>query len=252
MITRHQPSNFDDSLIVAVSSLEDGNMKFGVLGAGTSDEQVAANRRRFLEAAGMSADNCVAIRVSYDRDDYLCYRAVGPAERGQGMFGDDAARCPVSDGLATGTPGLALFLPLADCVGAVLHDPRRRVVMLSHLGRHSAVQDGAAASLDFMRQTYGCEPADIAVWLSPSAAQSSYRMDYFDKKDQPDWRPFCQEGDDGVYLDLGGFVRQQLIAGGVREQAIVSTGVDTATDPEYPSHVRGDPARFAVAAMLRS
>ncbi len=249
MIARHQPTNFDDSVIAAVSSLEDGNMKMEVLGNGTSDDQVVSNRRKFLAAAGMSIDDAVLVRMSYDRDDYLRYRSVGAAEKGQGMFKN--AGCPVSDGLATSMAGVVLFLPLADCVGAILHDPRRRVIMLSHLGRHSALQDGAAASLDFLRQGYGCEPSDLAVWLSPSVAQSSYRLDCFDKSDHPAWRPFCQEGDNGVYLDLSGFIRQQLINGGVRAEAIAVSGVDTATDPGYPSHVRGDAARFGVAVMLR-
>lgn len=249
MISAHQPTLFDESVIAGVSSAQDGNMRFKVFGSNESVEDIVAHRSAFLSQLEIDINQTVLVYVTYEGDDYTRFASVNSEDRGRGMLSPDDMT--PADALGTNESGVALFLPLADCVGAIIYDPLRHALMVSHLGRHSTIQDGARKNVEYLATHYGCEPNDLQVWLSPSVSQGSYKMDYFDYKEDERWREFCQEADEGVYLDLAGFNRQSFIDSGVRPGNIQVSNVDTATDPEYPSHVGGDNSRFAIVAMMR-
>lgn len=68
------------------------------------------------------------------------------------------------------------MLPVADCVGAVLFDASKAVLMVSHLGRHSLEQQGAMRSVEHLSKVFGCNPADIEVWLTPAPGKPSYQI----------------------------------------------------------------------------
>lgn len=249
MISAHQPTLFDDSIVAGISSAEDGNMRYKVFGSNETNEDIAKHQSNFLSQLGIAADQAVMVYVSYESDDFTRYSSVTEADKGRGL--KVPGEMNPADALATNTSGVALFLPLADCVGAILYDPLRHALMVSHLGRHSTIQDGARKSVEYLATQYGCEPNDLQIWLSPSVSQCSYKMDYFDYAQDENWRPFCQEADDGVYLDIAGYNRQSFIDSGVQPGNIQVCDIDTATDPNYPSHVGGDNTRFAIVAMMR-
>lgn len=161
----------------------------------------------------------------------LGYRTVGG-----GMVGEK--KIAVSDALMTTQPGIALFLPLADCVGAVLYDPTQKVLMLSHLGRHNIEQNGAYESVKYMQQNASTEPSKVQVWLSPSAGGENYPLHAFDNKSQQE------------------VVIEQLLKAGIISSNIEASTVDTTTDSNYFSHsefLKDDSqpqGRFAVVAMM--
>lgn len=249
MISADQPSIFDNKLITGVSSTSDGNMRFRVAGSQEDDKDIVQHKINFLNQLGITLEQSVLVHITYDQDNYTRFRSVTAADAGAGML--EANSTQPADALATNDKGIALFLPLADCVGAIIYDPEKDVIMVSHLGRHSTIQEGARKNIEFLVSQYQCSPSDLKVWFSPAVAQGSYRMDYFDHKDRDDWRPFCQEADDGVYIDIAGYNRAAMIAAGVSEQNIEVSAVDTASNLNYPSHVRGDASRFAIVAMMR-
>lgn len=234
MIKKDQPTIFDSNATVAVSSVDDGNMKFGV----NEGEDVAANRKNFLDAVGISLDQTTPITLTYDRDDYADYRIVAKEDKGKAMYQPEKMQ-PV-DAIVTTEPNHALFLAPADCCGVVLHDPVKGVLMLSHIGRHSAEVDGALRSVAYLQEKCGSQPADLKVWLGPAVGKATY--------------PLLKK--DG--MSLHELITGQLIETGVRRENIEVSSVDTAMDPNYFSHSQwkagnrsGGDGRFAVVAMMR-
>jgi len=232
MIAKDQPTIFDSSVVVAVSSEDDGTMK---LGAG-QDEEGMLHRRQFLDKIGISLDQSTPLSLTYDRPDYASYKVVSVDEKGKSMRRLEPM--PVADALVATSPGHALFLSLADCCALVLHDPVRHILMLSHIGRHSAEVDGASRSVAFLQENFGCNPTDIMAWLGPAVGSATYPIMKKDGK------------------SLHAVIADQLHAAGVTARNIEICNVDTAVDQNYFSHSefkkghRTTDGRFAVVAMM--
>jgi copper oxidase (laccase) domain-containing protein len=232
MITKDQPIIFDSNVTVAISSVDDGNMKFGL----SASEDVATNRQRFLQQVGVSLDQTTPISLTYDRDDYATYYEVIDEDKGRNMYQPEDM--PATDALVTTHPNHALFLGVADCCPVVLYDQARRVLMVSHVGRHSAEVDGGRRSVEHLQQKYGSDPTDLKIWLGPAIGKTTY--------------PITKKGGQGLHE----LILEQLASAGVPRKNIEVCDVDTATDPNYFSHSefkkgnRKFDGRFAVVAML--
>ncbi len=222
MIAGHQPTIFPAGLTARVSSVADGTMKWGT----APDTEVEAHRQRFLAACDLPREVAIP-QVLYEGDDYCRYATATVP----GII--------TADALATQTPGLPIFLPLADCTGAILYDPVCRVLMVSHLGRHSTEQRGAERSVAYLCARFGSDPADLLVWLSPSPGARTYPLWQFDHRS---------------FTDV---LTEQFLAAGVSSAHLEHAHIDTATSFDYFSHsqfLRGRQAidgRYAVVAMLR-
>lgn len=258
MIAEHQPSIFPHTkLLTALSSIDDGNMRFRIAG-GDDDATVTENRRNFLQKIGHSINDTGLVYVTYDTDHFTRFRVARRGTIGAGM--EAHAGTEPADGLLTTEKGLALFLPLADCNGVILYDEPRHAVMVVHLGRHSTIEDGARKAVEFMRQQIGTDPRDILAWLSPTVGKDSYAMEakptdprHFHFADDPRWRNFRAVKGDKVFIDISGYNRNGLIEAGVVPQRIEVSPIDTAKDDRYPSYSShsSDPGRFAIVAALR-
>ena len=202
-----------------------------------SDSQVNANRNIFLSKHGMDIQHTTRVNVQYgDQHDYLTYLEVKRSAMGAGM---QDANIPVADALITRTKGHALFLPLADCVGAVLFDPAHSVLMVSHLGRHSLERQGGIASIEFMKKHYKSDPSLMSVWLTPAPSKASYTIWALDNKGMKE----------AAY--------EQLIKAGILPQNIVDNAEETDQNTDYFSHSeylagrRKTDGRYAIVAELR-
>lgn len=234
MITKDQPTIFGSDVIAAVSSVSDGNMKFGI----NPSDDAAGNRRRFLELAGFDIAHTTLVKITYDTQNFAKYRIATHHDKNAGMETNDTSE--FADALVVDQPGHALFLPLADCVGVVFYDPIKRVLMVSHLGRHSVEVEGGRKSVEYMVEKFGVTPSDLLVWLSPAVGNATYPLDEFNGK-----------GLQEVIVD-------QLNQAGVATRNIEVSTVDTASDPNYYSHSQylkdeSQPnGRFAIVAMMRA
>jgi len=208
-------------------------MKFDV----NDNEDVTDNRKNFMRQLGISLDQTTPLSITYDREKYVDYRVVSSDEKRKSMRQREVIA--VADALVVTEPGHALFLTLADCCGVVLHDPVKSVLMLSHVGRHSAEQDGAWRSVEFLQQTCNSNPADLKVWLSPAVGKATY--------------PLTKKDGHSLHEEI----LAQLAQAGVLTNNIEVCEVDTATDENYFSHSefkkgnRKLDGRFAVVAMMR-
>jgi copper oxidase (laccase) domain-containing protein len=215
---------------IAMSAAADGSMSKDV------DEVTRRNNReKFLKLHDLSLEQSVLLRLEYTGDDYKRYYEVGFEQKGDGMsFGSSI----VADALFTRAPGIALFLPVADCVAAVLYDGQNRILGLSHLGRHNLLQQGGTASVQFMQREFGTPPEAISVWLSPAAGRSNYPLHDFENR------------------SLHEVALQQLLDAGVLAGNVTIDSRDTTMDPTLFSHsefLRGNrtvDGRQAVVAMM--
>ena len=232
MIAAHQPAIFGKNVRVGVSSKTDGNMKFGV----ADDDETVKNREAFLKSVGIPIESTTVVAITYDTDDFAKYRIVNDSEKGKEM--KRTGEVEYADALVTLDPHHALFLPLADCVGAVLYDEAHGALMVSHLGRHSVEEEGAKKSVQYLQEIASSDPATLKVWLSPGVGNATYPLRAFENK------------------SLHDVITQQLVQAGILAENIESANVDTAASDDYFSHsqfLKGDETdagRFAVVAMM--
>lgn len=233
MIAADQPTIFNSAVNAAVSEVRDGNMRF----SDGDDGAVRKNREAFLAAAGIDPRHTSLVRITYDADDYARYRIVRESDKGKGVISGEEVE--PADALVTDQPNHALFLLLADCVGAVLYDSEHHVLMVSHLGRHSVEIDGAVKSVQYLQRHFSSNPSRVKVWLSPGVGSASYPLKAFDGK------------------GLHEVITSQLIRAGVKESHIENDAINTAASERYYSHsefLKGNetgPARFAIVAEMR-
>ena len=245
MIAADQPACFPPDLLVAVSSKDDGTMLNRIRGRHVSE--ILENRRRFCDQIGINYDDVVYHVISYDQgqtfDDIAEVTETDTVKcNNEGIF---------ADALYTEAAGVGLFLPVADCIATVIYDPKRRALMLVHLGRHSTVAQLMTRAVKYFVER-SSQAKDLQIWMSPSITQKNYRMDYFNHADDINWHNFCHQTADGIYLDMQGFNRSLAVQAGVPDDNIFISPIDTADNPNYFSHSSGDTAkRIAVVAMMR-
>lgn len=187
---------------------------------------------KFFASHDISPSDAVLLRLSYDTDDFCKYHEVSDDETGAGFTKPQQS---VADALVTRRPGVALFLPIADCIGAVLYHPPTRTLMLSHLGRHNLEQQGGTKSVGYLAQ-FGVDPSELLVYLSPAASGERYPLYAFDHR------------------SLHDVATEQLLAAGVPRAKIILDTRDTVTDPDFFSHsaaLRGEKTAGRHALVCR-
>lgn len=217
--------------MIAVSTVADGSMK----STDGSFASVLPARTAFLQRNNIDPTEAVLVHLTYDGDEYTRFVVAD-----EDLSGDGITRVPsiVADALITTTPDLALFLPLADCIGAVIHDTAQDVLMLSHLGRHNLEQHGGTRSIEYLVEHFDSNPADIEVWLSPAAGGENYPLHAFNNR------------------SMQSVATEQLVAAGILPEHIVHSPIDVTQDENYFSHSeflkgnRDNDGRFAVVAKL--
>lgn len=218
---------------VAISTVRNGTM---YVPSDHENLEVINNRRVWLETQGLSLDQTVRLNISYDQPNFCRYRVVDDTNAHQGMESSDSEP---ADALVTTTIGLALFLPVADCVAATLFDEQNGVLMLAHLGRHSLEQQGGTKAVEFLVQKYGTNPKKLKIWLGPAPNKTVY--------------PIFKLGGQGMKEA----VFDQLQKAGVELAWITDNSADTATSNQYYSYsefLKGhqpNEGRFAMVAAMQ-
>jgi hypothetical protein len=212
---------------VVLTDRADDNMR----DMGELSDAVAANQERALARAGATPQSAVRVLVKYDRDDFTRYFLTDDTGKLAMTWGEDGT---TNDGiLTTRQNGLAIFLPLADCLGAVLYDSTVGALMMVHAGRHNIEQDGLSRTVEFMTRQVGSQPENITAWFSPSAGAKNYPLYNFDGQSLQD------------------VAIKQLTAAGVSAKNITKSNIDTTTNSNYFSYSQGDKSqRFAIVAKL--
>ena len=142
----------------------------------------------------------------------------------------DGAR-RAGDGMVTAAPGIALGIFTADCVPMLMVDAGARVAGAFHAGWRGTLAGIAAAGVRRMVEL-GADPGRIYAALGPSIGRCCYEVDaelgarFVDT--WPAAHAHVGAGRPGkTMLDLRGVLAQQLIAAGLRPEAIASLGTCT-------------------------
>lgn len=211
---------------------------------GDEDEAVEANHRIVYETLNLDAGEVVTARQVHGSS----VAVVGPKDRGR-IF-------PTTDGLVTGSVGVALMLRFADCLPILLYDPQKRVIGLGHAGWRGTVGLLAQRLAETMREEFGCHLAQVRAALGPAIGPCCYAVGEEVKEAMrgvlPPSSKAVVERAEGLYLDLWEANRWQLMELGVEEIEVgqICTACNTA---EFFSHRAegGRTGRFAVVMLLR-
>jgi YfiH family protein len=124
---------------------------------GDAAADVVENRRRVERAAGAGGGLFVATQVHG--------AAIARVRAGDAR----ADVAPVeADGLCSDEPGVALAVLVADCIPAVLADPRTGAFAAVHAGWRGTVAGVLPAAVRALGQHFGARPEDLRVALGPA------------------------------------------------------------------------------------
>lgn len=220
------------SLSINISNTSDGNMKV----IDDDKSSVLDNQKKFLEKNNINPAKTTYVKLTYDRDDYCQYKIISDNDMGDGIVSESTI---IADGLVVTKPNHALFLPLADCIGAVIYDKKQNVLMLSHFGRQNLCDFGGTKSIEFLVNNFGIDPNDLEISFSPAAGRDNYPLFAFNNR------------------GLVEVAIEQINKAGVPIDNIHVSDIDTTTDEKYFSHSqfligkRPTDGRFAIAAMIK-
>jgi YfiH family protein len=206
------------------------------LGRSTEDspDAVAENRRRFLHRLGLDPERLAT---------------AGQVHGARVVEVHGPGHTPSCDALWTRTTGLALAVTAADCLPLLLYAPG--VVAAAHAGWRGIAADLPARTVDVIRSAAGVHPADMRAALGPCIRGCCYEVgpevaDRFVRK------AVTTRGR-ALHLDLVIAVRDQLLAAGIREEAIVDGSVCTSCEADRCFSHRRDRGRtgrlWGVAAL---
>ncbi|WP_239311149.1 MULTISPECIES: polyphenol oxidase family protein [unclassified Frankia] len=250
---------FDDRLVDVFVTTRTGGVSRGAytslnlsLRAGDDDADVLANRATVAEALGATVDDFVFCAQAHSPNIAI----VTDEHRGRGSRSASDA-LPLTDGLVTTAPGIALAVLAADCVPAVLHDPVAGVLACVHAGWRGTVRGAVPAALAAMRRL-GAAASNVVAGVGPAIDPDRYQVGAevvaavraaFDGRADEVIRA---DGLGKWTFDVAGANVMQLVAEGVPERQIHVAGVGTGPGTPFFSHRAENPCgRFAAVARLR-
>lgn len=167
---------------------------------------------------------------------------------------------PEADILVSDDPAVALAIQVADCVPLLMADRRSGAVGAVHAGWRGTLAGAGPAAIDALSREFGARPEDLLVAQGPSIGPCCYEVggDLRGAFEESGFRThidrwFSRGADGRFLLDLWTANRDQLLASGVRPDAIHQSGLCTASHPElFASYRRDGPGTGRIAAVVRS
>ena len=81
-----------------------------------------------------------------------------------------------ADALVTRERGVVLALSFADCVPILFYDPVQQVIAQAHGGWRGTARGIVTATVDTMREHFGCLPRDIRAGIGPAIGACCYEV----------------------------------------------------------------------------
>ncbi len=82
------------------------------------------------------------------------------------------------DGIITNQKKIALGIHVADCCAIYLVDPKTPAIGLVHSGKKGSERAIVSNAIQQMRETFGSDPAELIVQLSPCIRPPHYEIDF--------------------------------------------------------------------------
>ena len=140
------------------------------------------------------------------------------------------------DALVTNCRNLCVGITTADCVPLLFYDKQQKVIGAAHAGWRGTCRKIAGLTLETMKQTFGCDVADIEVVIGPSISVKAYNVgeevsDAFRAEGFPVDRIFSKQNG-LLYLDLWQANCWLLEQAGLSADRIEISGYCTFTEHE--------------------
>ena len=156
--------------------------------------------------------------------------------------GDDRAwPTPEADIILSDDPDVAIGVRVADCAPILLLDSRAAAVGAVHAGWRGAAARAAERGVRAMQAEFGSRPEDLIAAIGPCLGRccgevgpdvvTAFRVGGADEASIDRW--FTAGSGDRSQLDLPAVNRDQLIASGVRPDAIFDAGLCTRSWPRH-------------------
>lgn len=147
--------------------------------------------------------------------------------------------------------GEAAAIRIADCWPMVVADPVRAMAVVAHCGWRGAVAGLAADSVRTLLDL-GSRPDDLSASCGPGISASSFEVGPEVLAAFPQ-ACHARTSRGTPSIDLGAFLRDQLVGEGVRPERIRMDARDTMTDPCLHSHRRdgAHAGRMACVCLVR-
>ncbi len=136
---------------------------------------------------------------------------------------------PGVDGLYTTQQGIGLVIRTADCIPVLIYCRQPLALGLAHAGWRGVARGIVPALVQALCRLQGISPTDLQVVLFPYIGPCCYRVGKELKPHFPESAWLYRE--DGLYLNLGTAVREQLQAVGVPLGQVKESGFCTACAP---------------------
>jgi len=121
------------------------------------------------------------------------------------------------DGLITNEPGIALGIYHADCQAALFFDPKNQAIAAVHAGWRGLVAHIYQNTVSLLKETYGTNPVDLLVGISPSLGPCHAEFTDFESFFP---RKFTDYQVEKNHFDLWQISHDQLTAMGIKAQNI--------------------------------
>jgi hypothetical protein len=222
------------------------------LHVGDDPAAVVDNRVRAAAAIGVALDEVVFARQVHGAGAAL----VGPDDRGRGTRSDTDA-IQDTDILVTTSDRVTLAILVADCLPVALVDADAGVLAMVHAGWRGTAAGAVGHAIAAMGD-YGADPGRLHAFLGPAVHPDRYQVSVEVLLGLADAvRPAALQatvarpnGPGHWLVDLVAANRQQLVAGGVRDEHIVSSGATTADASFFSDRAQRPCGRFALFARL--
>jgi hypothetical protein len=181
-----------------------------------SSENIAENRRRFLELFDQNYLLTTAWQVH--GDDVKIVRTRKDAANTEERF----------DALVSDLPGILIGVKTADCVPVLLGDPVNKAFASVHAGWRGTAQSTVSQAIAKMSENFGTKPGNLICAIGPAATCKSYEIgedviDTFEKNFSTSGKYFTPTRDGHALIDLHLANKDQLIAASVPENNIFIT-----------------------------
>jgi YfiH family protein len=200
-------------------------------GVGDDPDAVRANRARVLAAMARAPDDHVDATQVHGTAAALA----DGRHRGTTLPGVDI--------LLSGDPSVVLAMHCADCVPLLLADPAHGAVAAVHTGWRGTAAGAAGAAVRAMREAFGSQPQELVAAIGPAIGPCCYEVDAPVREQFGLWpwreQVFRATGPGRWHLDLWDANTRQLLAAGLRQDAVLRAGLCTSCHPAlFFSHRR--------------
>ena len=145
---------------------------------------------------------------------------------------------PKTDALVTNLKNILLMVKTADCFPLLFFDSEKKVVAVCHAGWRGAIQKIFLKTLLAMINHFSCKITDIQIIIGPGARECCFKHHHFLQEKLPEWEKFIKNEEDDKTLDVSAFIKEELMAVGVKRKNIHDLKICTVCNKNYFSHFR--------------